>query len=137
MLRMLPMLAYLALVVYAIVDVVQSDEEDGGGLGKGLWIFVILLLPFAGSVAWLVVSRRARATRRSASASGFPAGPVPPAQYPRRQRSWEAEVVPADADDDPELRWLMEQARLKREREQAAPDGARPTDDDVRGAAAN
>ncbi|MFE5342493.1 PLD nuclease N-terminal domain-containing protein [Isoptericola sp. NPDC056578] len=136
MLRVLPMLAYLALVVYALVDVVQSDEEDGGGIQKGFWILIILLLPFAGSVAWIVVSRRARADRRPAPRTGYPAGPVPPAQYPGRRRTWEVdETASADPDDDPEMRWLVEQARLKREREQAAQEPARPVGDDEQSAA--
>ena len=136
MLRVLPMLAYLALVVYALVDVVQSDEEDGGGVQKGFWILIILLLPFAGSIAWLVVSRRARAHLRPAPRTGYPAGPVPPAQYPGRRRTWETdEPASADPDDDPEMRWLMEQARLKREREQAAGTAHPPAKDDERGAA--
>ena len=126
MLRVLPMLAYLALVVYALVDVVQSDEEDGGGIQKGVWILILLLLPFAGSIAWIVVSRRARANRRPAPRTGYPAGPVPPAQYPGRRRTWETdETASADPDDDPEMRWLLEQARLKRESEQSGGD-ARP-----------
>ncbi|MGW8565248.1 PLD nuclease N-terminal domain-containing protein [Isoptericola sp. NPDC055881] len=128
--RVLLMLAYLALLVYAIADVAQSDEEDGGGIQKGFWILIILLLPFAGSVAWLVVSRRARAARRPAARTGFPAGPVPPAQYPGRRRTWETAEVPADPEDDPEMRWLLEQARLKREREQAAQDTPSPRSDD-------
>ncbi|MEL7974599.1 PLD nuclease N-terminal domain-containing protein [Isoptericola sp. F-RaC21] len=136
MLRVLPMLAYLALVVYALVDVVQSDEEDGGGIQKGFWILIILLLPFAGSIAWIVVSRRARANRRPAPRAGYPAGPLPPAQYPGRRRTWETDDVPSSPDDDPEMRWLLEQARLKREREQAGPDPAPSAEDEQRGPAA-
>ena len=135
MLRVLPMLAYLALVVYALVDVVQSDEEDGGGIQKGFWILIILLLPFAGSIAWIVVSRRARANRRPAPRTGYPAGPVPPAQYPGRRRTWETDDAPSSTEDDPEMRWLMEQARLKREREQATQDPPRPVNDDEQSAA--
>ncbi|MEU2198988.1 PLD nuclease N-terminal domain-containing protein [Isoptericola sp. NPDC019482] len=136
MLRVLPMLAYLALVVYALVDVVQSDEEDGGGIQKGFWILIILLLPFAGSIAWIVVSRRARANRRPAPRTGYPAGPVPPAQYPGRRRTWESDDAPsADPDDDPEMRWLMEQARLKREREQATQHQPPSVKDEGQGAA--
>ncbi|MFC8598686.1 PLD nuclease N-terminal domain-containing protein [Isoptericola sp. NPDC057191] len=136
--RVLLMLAYLALLVYAIADVAQSDEEDGGGIQKGFWILIILLLPFAGSIAWLVVSRRARAARRPAPRTGFPAGPVPPAQYPGRRRTWETAEVPANPEDDPEMRWLLEQARLKREREQATQDAPAPrSDDDGRDAAAS
>jgi len=128
--RVLLMLAFLALLVYTLADVVQSDEEDGGGIQKGFWIVIILLLPFAGSIAWLLVSRRARANRRPAPRTGYPAGPVPPAQYPGRRRTWEADDAPADPDDDPEMRWLLEQARLQREREQRAQDDAAPRPDD-------
>ncbi|MFD6177656.1 MULTISPECIES: PLD nuclease N-terminal domain-containing protein [unclassified Isoptericola] len=128
--RVLLMLAFLALVVYTLVDVVQSDEDDGGGIQKGFWIVIILLLPFAGSIAWLLVSRRARANRRPAPRTGYPAGPVPPAQYPGRRRTWETEAAPAEPDDDPEMRWLLEQARLQREREQRAQDDATPQPDD-------
>ncbi|MGH8967703.1 MAG: PLD nuclease N-terminal domain-containing protein, partial [Actinomycetes bacterium] len=117
MLRVLPMLAYLALVVYALVDVVQSDEEDGGGIQKGFWMLLIVFLPFAGSIAWLVVSRRARAGRRAEYRPGFPAGPVAPAQYPGRRRTWEQDDVPDQPDDDPEMRWLLEQARRQREKQ--------------------
>jgi hypothetical protein len=134
--RVLLMLAFLALVVYTLVDVVQSDEEDAGGIQKGFWIVIILLLPFAGSIAWLLVSRRARANRRPAPRTGYPAGPVPPAQYPGRRRTWEAADSHADPDDDPEMRWLLEQARLKREREQGAREASPRPDDEVPGGAA-
>ncbi|WP_240930553.1 PLD nuclease N-terminal domain-containing protein [Isoptericola sp. BMS4] len=124
MLRVLPMLAYLALVVYAIADVVQSDDDDTGGLPKALWILVILFLPLAGSIAWILVSRRNRQRRSAAPRAGFPAGPVPPARYPARRRTWESSPTPptpsGDPDDDPEMRWLLEQARLQRERDAAA-----------------
>jgi hypothetical protein len=113
-LRVLPVLAYLALVVYAIADVVQSDDDDTGGLPKALWILVIVFLPLAGSIAWILVSRRHRQRKAAAPGSGFPAGPVPPAQYPARRRTWESSPTPrapsSDPDDDPEMRWLLEQA---------------------------
>ncbi|WP_164545133.1 PLD nuclease N-terminal domain-containing protein [Antribacter gilvus] len=118
MVRVLIPLLYVALVVYALVDVVQSDEEDTGGIGKGLWIFAIVFLPLVGSIAWIVVSsgsrRRRGVSRRS---TGFPAGEVPPAQYPKRERTWEKEASTYAPEDDPEFLWLMEQAKKKRERE--------------------
>ena len=116
--RTLLFLADLALTVYAIADVAQSDEQEPAGLQKIVWILLIVFLPFAGAIAWLVASRNLRARRRARYQPGFPAGEVPPAQYARRRRTWEPDD--AAADDDPEMRWLLEQARLKREREQAA-----------------
>lgn len=114
-------LLYLALVVYALVDVIQADEEDVGGIQKGFWIIAIVFLPLAGSIAWIVVSNGARRRRASSGGqvTGFPASQPAPAQYSRRVRSWE-EDAPVAPEDDPEFIWLMEQAKRKREREARA-----------------
>lgn len=112
-------LLYLALVVYALVDVIQAEEEDLGGIQKGFWIVAIVFLPLAGSIAWLVVSNTARSRRRSSGqqVTGFPADQPAPARYERRTRSWEQDTAPLAPEDDPEFIWLMEQAKRKRERE--------------------
>lgn len=57
MLRFLPVLIALALSIYCVVDCVQSDDRQVRGLPKLIWVFVILLFPFAGSIAWLVAGR--------------------------------------------------------------------------------
>lgn len=44
-------LLVLVLDVYAIVKTVQSGVSTGG---KVLWIVIILLLPIAGFLAWLL-----------------------------------------------------------------------------------
>lgn len=133
--RLLLPLCYLALVVYALVGVVQADEEETGRLPKTLWVLAIVFLPLAGSIAWMVVSRGARRRRAAGSyRTGFPADRAPRAQYPRRGRTWEAGAPSAgdmeaagSTEDDPEYRWLMEQARKKREaaarEDRAAQDG--------------
>lgn len=125
-------LLYLALVVYALVDVIQADEEDLGGIQKGFWIVAIVFLPLAGSIAWIVVSSGARRRRASSGqqVTGFPAGQPAPARYERRVRSWEQQAAPVAPEDDPEFLWLMEQARLKREREaREAGTGTEPADE--------
>lgn len=57
MLRFLPLLIALALSIYCVVECVQSDDHQVRGLPKLVWVFVILLFPFAGSIAWLVAGR--------------------------------------------------------------------------------
>lgn len=137
MLRLVLFLIYLALVVYALVDVIQADEDEVGGAQKGFWIIAIIFLPLAGSIAWIVVSNAAR-RRRAASrdqVTGFPEGQPPPAQYSRRVRSWERDVAPPAPEDDPEFLWLMEQARRKRARESPESgrrDSLQPEDDERR-----
>lgn len=117
--RLVFFLLYIALVVYALVDVVQADDEDLGGIHKGLWIIAIVFLPLAGSIAWIVVSNgaRRRRARSGGQVTGFPAGQPAPARYPRRTRTWEQAATPVAPEDDPEFLWLMEQAKRKRERE--------------------
>lgn len=60
MLRVLPFLIGLALSIYAVIDCVRTDESRVRGLPKLAWVFVILLFPLAGSVAWLVAGRPQR-----------------------------------------------------------------------------
>ena len=78
MLRVLPVLIALALSIYCVVDCVQSDDSQVRGIPKLIWVFVILLFPLAGSIAWLVAGRP-KATPR-----------------PRRQ-------MPRGPDDDPDF----------------------------------
>lgn len=78
MLRILPIVVSLALSIYCVIDCVQSEDHQVRGLPKLLWVFVILLFPIAGSVAWLFAGRPKR---------------TPP---PRRQ-------IPRGPDDDPDF----------------------------------
>lgn len=61
MLRVLPFVLGLTLSIYAVIDCVRTEESLVRGLPKLVWVFVILLFPFAGSVAWLVAGRPPRA----------------------------------------------------------------------------
>lgn len=63
MLRFLPFLLGLVLSVYAVIDCIRTDEDAVRGLPKLVWVFVILLFPFAGSIAWLVAGRPAPVKR--------------------------------------------------------------------------
>lgn len=130
-------LLYIALVVYALVDVIQADEDEVGGVQKGFWIIAIVFLPLAGSIAWIVVSNSARRRRAALrdQVTGFPESQPPPAQYTRRVRSWEKDAAPSGPEDDPEFLWLMEQARRKRareSRESGRREGRQPEDDERR-----
>jgi hypothetical protein len=50
-------LAVLALWVWAIFDVISTDESLCRNLPKSAWIFVVLFFSAIGSLAWLVVGR--------------------------------------------------------------------------------
>lgn len=111
--RILLGVLYVALVVYALVDVAQSDDEDRSGLPKIVWFGAIIFLPLVGSIAWIVlasISRRNRG-RAAANSRGY-ADRHPTAAAPR------PDAPPAGPEDDPEYMWLLEQERRKKAREE-------------------
>lgn len=114
MLRNLLILAGFALTVYAFVDCLRSRPEERGGVATPVWIALILLLPIAGPVIWLMMSRRARAAAVAAE---------------QRRRS-----LPRAPDDDPAFLAELERRarRAEREARRESPEGSEgsaPDDD--------
>lgn len=60
MIRMLPFLLGLALTIYAAVDCIQTDEVVVRNLPKIVWVFLILLFPLVGAIAWFIAGRPQR-----------------------------------------------------------------------------
>ena len=50
-------LALLALWVYCIFDVIATDEILIRSLPKMAWLFIVIILPDIGSIAWLALGR--------------------------------------------------------------------------------
>ena len=50
-------IAYLALVVFALVDVITSNDGQVKHLPKIGWIILIVLLPLIGSIVWLIAGK--------------------------------------------------------------------------------
>ena len=91
MIRYLPYLIEIALLVYCLIDCIQTDVPRN--LSKTTWVFVIILLPVVGGIAWLVAGRPERRPARnvpwpSTHTAGFP-------EYERPRRT--------SPDDDPEF----------------------------------
>ncbi|GAA1605570.1 MULTISPECIES: PLD nuclease N-terminal domain-containing protein [Kribbella] len=85
MVRFLPFLISLVLTVYALFSCIQTPDEDVPHLPKLVWIILIVFVPFAGPIVWLLmsrtqVSRPEAAVRRPASPS--PARPTAPDDDP-------------------------------------------------------
>ena len=135
MLRYLPVLLELGLLVYCLVDCVQADADRVRNLPKVVWVFLIVLLPLVGGIAWLVAGRPESMQRRAAPwpstrTAGFP-------EYERPRRA----VAP---DDDPEFlasmrrsdddheRMLRDWERSLREREARLGDQPEPEADERR-----
>ena len=91
MIRYLPFLIEIALLVFCLIDCIQTDVPRN--LSKTTWVFVIILLPVVGGIAWLVAGRPEHRPRRNVpwpttQTAGFP-------EYERPRRS--------SPDDDPEF----------------------------------
>ena len=91
MLRVLPLLLVLAVVIYAVIDCVQTPRSQVRGLPKAAWLAVVVLLPVLGAVAWLVAGRPRSGLRRPVRR------PVAPDDDPDFLRSLRRDPPPENA----------------------------------------
>lgn len=108
--RYLPVLLEVALLVYCLIDCVQTDGSRVRHLPKPSWVLLIIVLPVIGGIGWLVAGRPVRSAAR----------PVPwrstqTAGFPEYERPAPAEVARREIDD----RLALERARVDREHEEA------------------
>lgn len=66
MVRFLPFLISLVLTVYALFSCIQTPDEDVPHLPKLLWIVLIVFVPFAGPLVWLLMARTYRNRQQGA-----------------------------------------------------------------------
>ena len=91
-------IAYLALVIFALVDVITSNDGQIKHLPKIAWIILIVLLPLIGSIVWLIAGKD----------RALPS--LPKAQPVRQQSTTEQELAALDA----EIAFHEKQAKLRR-----------------------
>ena len=100
-------LVMLGLWIFCIIDVITTAESDIRNLPKMAWLFIVLILPDVGSIAWLVAGRNWQG-RPASYRSATPARAYP--EYDRPGRA-----VPANADDDEAfLKQVRERAEAQR-----------------------
>ena len=96
--RYLPVLLWIALLVYCLVDVAQTDGSRVPALPKPLWLLLVVLVPFLGPLAWLLAGRPVAHGRVRTSSGARRAGTRAP-------------------DDDPEFLAALARSNRQRERE--------------------
>lgn len=57
MLRLLVVLAVLAVHVYAFIDCIRTPPTEARGLPYALWVLVVLVVPVIGPLLWLFSGR--------------------------------------------------------------------------------
>lgn len=105
MLRFLPFLIETALLVYCLIDCLQSDADRVRNLSKGWWIVLIVVLPLVGGIAWLVAGRPEQPRGGSAPWPSTRTAGFPEYERPRG-------LAP---DDDPEFLAGMKSSDAKHE----------------------
>jgi hypothetical protein len=99
-------LVVFALWVFCLVDVIGTAEGEVRNLPKLWWLLIVLLFPFAGSVAWLVAGRPQGPGARSRHERAVP-------QFPEYDRPGRAAAVSPE-DDEEFLRKVRERAEEQR-----------------------
>lgn len=96
--------ALIALWLYCIFDVIATDEVLVRSLPKMAWLFIVIVLPDIGSIAWLALGRPAFAGWRPGDTAGRPTrrvvGPEDRPDFPsssgapdrERLDAWEADL---------------------------------------------
>ena len=98
----------LALWIYALVDVISSDDGAVRHLPKLGWLLIVLFFPLAGSIAWLVAGRPDRVAGTPAHERAMP-------QFPEYDRPGRAAATDAESDEAflRQVRARAEEQRLR------------------------
>ena len=120
MLRFLPFAIELFLLVFCLIDCIQTNESDVRNLGKVWWILLILFIPVIGPVAWLVAGRPVRGERPGVAWPSTRTSGFPDYERPGGRRG------PLAPDDDPEFLAQMRRSNAEQE------DLLRKWEDDLR-----
>ena len=116
----LPYIIELALLVYCLIDCIQTDSLLVRNLSKSLWVFVIIVVPIVGSIAGLVAGRPESSSRGrqvpwpSTQTAGFPEYERPRAASPDDDAEFLAAMRASDKSHE---QMLAEWERQLRERE--------------------
>ena len=136
MLRFLPYIIELGLLVFCLIDCIQTDSIVMRNLSKTTWILLIIFVPIVGAVAWLVAGRPQGDQRRTAvpwpstATAGFPEYERPrPARGPDDDDDFLADLRSSDRDHETMLAQWEAQLR-DREAQLASPATSASSDPD-------
>ena len=121
LLRGLPVLIEIGLLVFCLIDAIQTPGDEARNLPKLWWILLIIFVPIIGCIAWLVAGRPN--TRRHSAwrvGNGFPEYERPRVAAPDDDPEFLANLKQADAEHERTLRrWeddlRAREAELRRE----------------------
>ena len=121
MIRFLPFAVELVLLVFCVIDIIQTPEYTTRNLSKGWWLVLVIVLPLIGCVAWLVAGRPQRqpVQRGWGQGGGFPEHARPAPDTSDIDRSLQAELDRVDREYEEALRRAEAELRAREESLQA------------------
>jgi Phospholipase_D-nuclease N-terminal len=134
-LRGLPVLIELGLLIYCLIDAIQTPAHEVRNLPKAAWVVLIVLVPLVGGIAWLVAGRPVGGRARHVPWPSGPTAGLPEYERPRRgpvapddDPAFLAQLRKVDDEHEQTLRRWEEDLR-RRERELRADPAAGPVAD--------
>jgi hypothetical protein len=130
--RYLGALLEIGLIVFCLIEAIQAEDGRVRNLPKWAWILLILFIPYAGPIAWLVAGRpiMTSAGRQvpwpSTQTAGFPEYERPQQVAPDDDPEFLARLA---ASDSPDRRLLAQWEADLREREAKIRDAEAEPDD--------
>ena len=114
--RNLAVLLIIGLIVYCVIDVIRSTDDERLGVHPIFWVALILVVPLVGALVWLAVrwSRRTAGGPGPSTRNRRTTGPDPST---RNRRA-------TGPDDDPDFLSRLDDDR--RRADPGAPDDAPP-----------
>lgn len=121
MVRVLPFALDLALLVFCLIDCIQSEPAAVRNLAKGWWIVLILFFPVVGGIAWLVAGRPTTSGPRrvpwpATATAGFPEYERPRQVAPDDDPAFLAGLTASNAEHEKLLRAWEDQLRERERR---------------------
>ncbi|OAH51183.1 PLD nuclease N-terminal domain-containing protein [Microbacterium oleivorans] len=109
-------LVVLAGMIFALVDIITRDQSLVKHMPKTVWLFVVILLPFLGTVLWFAIGREypRREVSRPPQFAPWASEPAPPPVRAHEARSTEQQLADLEREIEEE-RLRAELARRRRE----------------------
>jgi Phospholipase_D-nuclease N-terminal len=129
MLDAVPVILELVVLVYCLIDCVQTPEEQVRSLPKVVWILLILILPIVGGIAWFIMGRpQGGAARKTwAPGAGFPEATRPRPLAPDDDPAFLRQVKQSTEEHEAMLKqWEADLRRREQEMRGDEPPGDSP-----------
>jgi hypothetical protein len=119
-------LLFVFVWIFCMIDVITTPKEQIRNLPKLVWVFIVILLPDVGSIAWLIAGRNwEKAAARAAQPRTSPGA----SRWASPRASGRASGGASNPDDDEEfLASLRARAEEQRRRAREAQQPDKPDD---------